>query len=149
MPPRCAVIAEVAQVLLDAGARWDRDSSGATPLDDALQFRQMEVVDVLLRFSQALKPGDKLSQTRDQEVPAVLRDAVLRGQTNVVRLLLDRMGPLGSTTLLHDAALKGSRGDHRIAAGARGRREFANAQGATRPARRGAGRAARRRRGAA
>jgi ankyrin repeat protein len=31
----------------------------------------------------------------------------MRGQTDVVSLLLNRMGPLGATTLLHDAALKG------------------------------------------
>ncbi len=91
----------MAAVLLEAGAQVDvRDQSGATPLDDALRLRQMEVADLLLRQA-------RLPNSRALDVAAVLRDAVLRGQVNVVAMLVDRMGPLGSTTLLHDAALKG------------------------------------------
>ena len=37
----------------------------------------------------------------------MLREAVLRDQIDLVKPLISRMGPLGSTTLLHDAALKG------------------------------------------
>jgi ankyrin repeat protein/peroxiredoxin len=94
---------EVAKVLIDAGARADvRDKSGATPLYLALQFQRMDVVDLLIRDATGSLP-----KPQSVDVKAVLRDEVLRGQTNVVSMLLDRMPPLGSTTLLHDAALKG------------------------------------------
>jgi cytohesin len=94
---------EVAKVLIDAGARADvRDKSGATPLYLALQFQRMDVVDLLVRDATG-----NLPKPQSVDVKAVLRDEVMRGQTNVVSMLLDRMPPLGSTTLLHDAALKG------------------------------------------
>ncbi len=86
---------EVAAALVDAGARADvRDKNGATPLYLALQFQRMDVIDLFVR-------GKSI------DVKTVLRDEVLRGQTNIVKLLIDFMPPLGSTTLLHDAALKG------------------------------------------
>jgi len=94
---------EVAKALIEAGARADvRDKSGATPLYLALQFQRMDVVDLLVRDSQG-----NLPKPQAIDVKSVLRDEVLRGQTNVVAMVLDRMPPLGSTTLLHDAALKG------------------------------------------
>jgi ankyrin repeat protein/peroxiredoxin len=94
---------EVAAALVEAGARSDvRDKSGATPLYLALQFQRMDVVDLLIRDK-----GGNLPKVQTVDVKAVLRDEVLRGQTNVVKMLLERMPPLGSTTLLHDAALKG------------------------------------------
>jgi ankyrin repeat protein/peroxiredoxin len=86
---------EVAAALVDAGARADvRDKNGATPLYLALQFQRMDVIDLLVRG-------------KSVDVKAVLRDEVLRGQTNIVKMLVEFMPPLGSTTLLHDAALKG------------------------------------------
>lgn len=99
---------DVAKALLDAGARADiRDKSGATPLYLALQFQRMDVVDLLIRNDGAASSKPALAKPPTLDVKAVLRDEVLRGQTNVVAMLLDRMPPLGSTTLLHDAALKG------------------------------------------
>ncbi len=94
---------EVAKALIEAGARADvKDKSGATPLYLALQFQRMDVVDLLVRDRQG-----NLPKPQSIDAKAVLRDEVLRGRTNVVAMLLDLMPPLGSTTLLHDAALKG------------------------------------------
>ena len=94
---------EVAKALLEAGARADvRDKSGATPLYLALQFQRTDVVDLLVRGTAGAQP-----QAQGVDPKTVLRDEVLRGQTNVVEMLLNMMPPLGSTTLLHDAALKG------------------------------------------
>ena len=88
----------VAKVLLAAGAKIDaNDKDGATALDDALHYRQVPMVDLLI------EKGAKL----ETSTARALHDSVMRGQADVVALLLDRMGPLGSTTLLHDAALKG------------------------------------------
>jgi ankyrin repeat protein len=68
----------------------------------------MDVVDLLIRDDRPNAPKQPaLAKPPTMDVKAVLRDEVLRGQTNVVAMLLDRMPPLGSTTLLHDAALKG------------------------------------------
>jgi len=103
---------EVAKALLDAGARADvRDKNGATPLYLALQFQRMDVVNLLVRGDGANPPKPQIAVNQPaqpaMDVKAALRDEVLRGQTNVVVMLLDLMPPLGSTTLLHDAALKG------------------------------------------
>jgi len=93
---------EVAKALLDAGARADvRDNSGATPLYLALQFQRTQVIGLLVGNQAENRPA-----AASVDVKAVLRDAVLRGQTNLVAMLVDMMPPLGSTTLLHDAALK-------------------------------------------
>jgi ankyrin repeat protein len=91
---------EVAQVLLTAGAKIDAaDKDGATPLEDALHYRQVRMIVLLI------EKGAKL------EIPTALHEAVMRGQADVVGLLLDRMGASGSgellASLLHDAALKG------------------------------------------
>jgi ankyrin repeat protein/peroxiredoxin len=94
---------QVAAALVEAGARADvRDKSGATPLYLALQFQRMDVVNLLVRD----RDGN-LPKAQSVDIKAVLRDEILRGQTNVVKMLLDMMPPLGSTTLMHDAALKG------------------------------------------
>ena len=82
---------EVAVALIGAGARADvRDKNGATPLYLAMQFQRMDVVNVMISD----KSG-KLPKAQSIDVKAVLRDEVLRGQTNVVKMLLDRMEPLG------------------------------------------------------
>lgn len=97
---------DVAVALIEAGARADvRDRNGATPLYLALQFQRMDVVSVLIRGTVGNPNSSPKAPSVD--VKAVLRDEVLRGQTNVVKMLLDMLPPLGSTTLLHDAALKG------------------------------------------
>ena len=87
---------EVAKALIDAGARADvRDKNGATPLYLALQFQRMDVVNLLVRGDggNLPKPQTPVNQPT-MDVKAVLRDEVLRGQTNVVAMLLDLMPPL-------------------------------------------------------
>jgi ankyrin repeat protein len=81
-----------------------RDSSGATPLDEALRFRHAPTIEVLLKKgAKSAGPEEGLKR---------LQQAVLRGETESVRLLLDQgfdpkaKSPDGST-LVHDAALKG------------------------------------------
>ncbi len=86
----------------------------------------------------------RLPNSRALDVAAVLRDAVLRGQVNVVAMLVDRMGPLGSTTLLHDAALKGQVEIIELLLAHRGRRQLAERAGGNAASRRGTGGPARR-----
>jgi ankyrin repeat protein len=94
---------KIVEILLEAGApAGARDKSGATPLDDALKSRHMEIADLMV-----MRQMPRLPQAQPLDMKATLRDAVLRGQTNVVAMLIEHLGPLGSTTLLHDAALKG------------------------------------------
>jgi len=85
---------EVVAVLLEAGAAIDaKDLSGATALDEALRFNHRPVVELLTARGAALSKEKQL------------RDAVLKGQTETVGLLLG----LGADPkpVLHDAALKG------------------------------------------
>jgi ankyrin repeat protein len=81
-----------------------RDKSGATALDEALRFRHGKIVGLLIdRGAKIAGPAGALRQ---------LQDAVLRGQTDMVTLLLERGADANAETanggtLLHDAALKG------------------------------------------
>jgi ankyrin repeat protein len=81
-----------------------RDSSGATPLEEALRFRNATVVEILLK--QRATPGGP------EEGARRLQQAVLRGETEIVRLLMDqgfdpKARSADGSTLVHDAALKG------------------------------------------
>jgi len=70
-----------------------KDAAGSTPLDEALRYRHTRVVELLMAR------GAKM------EAPEQLKQAVMRGQADLVGLLLAKGGsPKG---LLHDAALKG------------------------------------------
>ncbi len=98
---------EIAALLIAHGADVTaRDNNGSTALDEALRYRHGPVVSLLLEKS-------KLA-TGQAPVLRQLLDAVMRGQTDMVTLLLEKgaganaVTPNGST-LLHDAALKGYR----------------------------------------
>jgi ankyrin repeat protein len=93
----------VVTILLDAGVpAVVRDKSGATPLACALGAHHMDIAGLIL--DKGYRTADRQQQL---DVPAFLQQEVLKGETNVVAMLLDLRGPLGQTTLLHDAALKG------------------------------------------
>jgi cytohesin len=95
---------DVVKVLLTNGADVSvRDNSNATPLDEALRYRHSAVVSVLMEKSGATSV--ELGQRQ-------LQDAVMRGQTDMVALLLQKGADpnrrtAGGSTMLHDAALKG------------------------------------------
>lgn len=86
--------AAVAAVLLDAGADLQaKDAAGSTPLDEALRYRHTRVVELFM------------DRGARMEAPEQLKQAVLRGQADLVALLLQKgIAPKG---LIHDAALKG------------------------------------------
>jgi uncharacterized protein len=93
--------ATLAKPLCDAGANpAQRDRSGQTPLDLALDYKNGPMVAVLLRL------GDSAIAQEAMET------ATLRGRTEIARLLIDNgfdindPTPAGST-YLSDAALKG------------------------------------------
>jgi ankyrin repeat protein len=86
------------ELLIEHGADpLIKDKSGASPLDRALQYRQARTVAVFL--DRGLQGG---GQAENQ-----LKDAVLRGQRDMVGILLDRGVDPNPGFLLHDAALKG------------------------------------------
>lgn len=94
--------ADVLALLLDGGARADLLSKdGATPLDEALRYRQVAVAKVLL-------------ERKDVTLnPVRIEELVLEGRTELVEVLLDHGAQATATTrlgstLLHDAALKGN-----------------------------------------
>ncbi|MCW5963054.1 MAG: ankyrin repeat domain-containing protein [Bryobacterales bacterium] len=98
--------AEVVAVLLDAGADPNAvDEGGATALDEAIRFRHRGVLEVLLRRGARLdEPGSPGKR---------LRDAVMRGQADLVALLIENGADFRSlsetgSTALHDAALRGN-----------------------------------------
>jgi cytohesin len=97
---------EVVQVLLRHGADpAATDKAGATPLDEALRYRQSKVVGLLMDKTGGFSGASAMRQ---------LQDAVLRGQVEMVALLLEKGADPNSPTpnggtLLHDAALKGHR----------------------------------------
>lgn len=110
---------EVAQLLLDAHADLDAlDNSGATPLDDALHYRQIKVANLLLsrggkmNFSQLRGAAPARPEGIGQAGPRALHDAILRGQAELVAVLIEQgadvnaPGPQG-TTPMEDACLKG------------------------------------------
>jgi cytohesin len=91
---------DVATILLAAGADLNaRDRDGATPIDKAVRADHSKMVSALL--------------VRGAQRPA-LHEAILHGQTDLVRVLLEggadpnRQSPEGSTPL-DDACLKGEK----------------------------------------
>ena len=74
--------AAVIKLLLDKGADPSiKDNSGSTALDEALRYRQGKVVSLLMEKTGASAGNIAVRQ---------LQDAVLRGQSDMVILLLDR-----------------------------------------------------------
>jgi cytohesin len=95
------------RLLVVAGADIDaKDSHGLTALEEALQQRHTPVVDYLMGKGAKFAGGDPKAILKQME------DAVMKGQADVVKLLIDRgvdpdsHTPSGST-LIHDAGLKG------------------------------------------
>jgi ankyrin repeat protein len=87
----------VVSLLVEAGA--DPNQPGGdegTPVEAALRYRHRAVAEALLAKGAKLTP-----QERDK----ALKNAVLRGETEIADLLLQRGGDPSS--VLHDAALKG------------------------------------------
>ena len=73
---------EVVQVLLASGADpAARDNSTATALDEALRYRHSAVVSLLM---------DKSGASSGEVGPKQLQDAVMRGQSDMVALLLKK-----------------------------------------------------------
>jgi cytohesin len=109
---------DVVQVLLANGADPAiRDNSNATALDEALRYRHIAVVSLLM---------DKSGASSGEAAQRQLQDAVMRGQIDMVSLLLQRgadpnLRTASGSTLLHDAALKGYRdiAERLLASGAR------------------------------
>ena len=97
---------DTVQVLIAAGADLNaRDGGGWTPLDCALHYQQSKVAETLL---------DRGAKAGGESGPNALHEAVMRGQTDVVQLLLKRIQDVNAlryngSTLLHDAALKNRR----------------------------------------
>jgi cytohesin len=116
----------VAEVLIAAGADVNaQDKFGATPLDEALRYRNTAVVNLLIQ-----RTGGKLDATRQ------LQDAVMRGQLDMVTLLLGvgadpNAKTANGSTLLHDAALKGHREIVQLLLARGARADSRNAGGAT------------------
>ncbi len=100
--------ADLMQPLVDAGADpATPDRFGETPLDLALAFKNSKAVAALLHLTVGAKEMDQCSQ-------AAMEAAVVRGRTELVRILIeagfDVNRPTASgSTYLHDAALKGQR----------------------------------------
>ena len=92
------------ELLLRRGADPElRDRGGAAPLENAVRFRHGDVVALLL--ANAKGSGKQLAG-------GLLDDAVLKGQTDIVSLLVEggadvNAAGLSGATPLHDAALKG------------------------------------------
>lgn len=99
--------ADLVPVLLAAGANPEtRDNSGQSPLDLALAYKNVATVKSLLSGG-----GPTVRQSL-QSAASAMENATMRGQVEIVRLLvssgLDVNGKTsGGTTYLHDAALKG------------------------------------------
>jgi ankyrin repeat protein len=90
---------DVVELLIAHGANPSAtDKSGATALDRALEYRQAKTVAVFL---------DHGFQRGNDSASKQLKNAVLRGQEDMVRILLDRGVDPNSECVLHDAALKG------------------------------------------
>ncbi len=112
--------AAVIPLLLDAGADpLKPDASGATAMEIALSLRQPKTVGALLDRGVKLKSA------------APLQAAVMRGDYEMVELLLNHRFDPNTPYLLHDAALKGHLRivELLVAKGADPKRK--NAQGAT------------------
>ena len=93
--------ADVLALLVERGADpLKKSKESATPLDEALRYRQKDTIEVLMK-------GKDVAAS-----PARIEELVMEGRTDIVAVLLDhgqkpdaktRMG----STLLHDASLKG------------------------------------------
>jgi cytohesin len=98
--------ADVVRVLLAHGADPNAyDSTSSTPLDEALRYRHRAVVGLLM---------DKSGKMSQAAVQKQMQDAIMRGQIDMVALLLEKGADANARTagggmLLHDAALKGHR----------------------------------------
>ncbi len=102
--------ADLIPVLMQAGVSpGDRDASGQSPLDLALAYKNVDAVKALLN---AGGQGGGSVRSALQAASSAMENATMRGQIEIVQLLLDsgfdanRRTPSG-TTYLHDAALKG------------------------------------------
>jgi ankyrin repeat protein len=97
---------QLIQPLVEAGADITaRDRSGQTPLDIALDYKSGPAVAALLKL------GIKLKESQAAADHA-MESATFRGQTEIVRLLVDNGFDVNSPTpsgsaYLNDAALKG------------------------------------------
>ena len=93
--------ADVLALLIERGADpLKKSKEGATPIDEALRYRQKDTIEVLLKAKSVTASS------------ARIEELVMEGRTDIVAVLLDhgqkadaktRMG----STLLHDASLKG------------------------------------------
>ena len=118
-------------MLLMAGAEIDaKDQAGSTPLDEAMRQPYALVVDYLMGKGAKIAGGDVRGAAKQ------LEDAVLKGQTEIVKLLLTRgLDPDAPTangsTLIHDACLKGHIGIAGLLLAAGASANALNASGAT------------------
>jgi len=88
---------EVVKVLAEQGMDVRaKDADGETLLELALRFRQKGTAEILLAKGAAVDPAQRMK---------ILRNAVLRGEPEVVELLLK--DATEADTLLPDAAIKG------------------------------------------
>jgi ankyrin repeat protein len=97
---------QLIQPLVEAGADLTaRDRSGQTPLDIALDYKSGPAVAALLKLGIKLKESQAAAEH-------AMESATFRGQTEIVRLLVDNGFDVNSPTpsgsaYLNDAAIKG------------------------------------------
>jgi ankyrin repeat protein len=87
---------EIAGLLLDHEAQLTApDRNGYTALEVALQYQRRETIDLLLDRGSSF------------DIDGALKNSVLRGQIQMLRLLIDRVKPDLASALMSDAAVKG------------------------------------------